>query len=366
MPIRLIAWLLAGILISAPFMALAAGHGLHPVRVTRLYRVNAGEFSVGVPNAAWTATSSMNFGNQFTELLTVGPRNGSMPQAYVYTMLPITMMASGFIPRLQRCAQLKNANPLFDSLTCVRSAVQTLVAASQHTYTARDALAVVAAIAPSTGVQMQGVSIRGSSSSRAEFTARTVRNGVAADELAVVRVFHVYDPAVAAFVPNATATYAFLEACRAAPGGLSTALPVCNQIFRSFRPERGWLQQRVAAAGQDNRELAQIMARLIQTLVQDQAEAAAMINRTVSHIGEMQMESQMNAMAVKTQIDDGWIKSLGSQTYFGNTSTGEYYSTNQSYNYYCQNTFNGQFWGTNDVFDLNKPECGRRYNVDIP
>jgi hypothetical protein len=241
-----------------------------------------------------------------------------------------------------------------------------LIAASQRPYSARDAVSVIAAIAPSTGVQMQAISMRATAPARAEFTVRTVRNGVAADELAVVRVFHVYDPAVAAFVPNATATYAFLQSCRAAPGALTTALPVCNQIFRSFRPARGWLQQRVAAAAQDNRQLAQIVARLIQTLVQDQAEAAAMINRTVSHIGEMQMESQMNAMAVKTQIDDGWIKSLGSQTYFGNASTGEYYSTNQSFNYYCQNTFNGEFWGTNDVFDLNKPECGRRYNVDIP
>jgi hypothetical protein len=365
MVIRMLAWLLSGLLVVEAAPVFGAQKGLHPVHVTRLYRVSTGEFSVGVPNAAWTATSSMNFGNRYTELLTVGQRNGSLPQAYVYTMLPITLMASGFMPRLQRCAQLKNANPLFDSLSCVRNAVQTLVAASQRGYSARDAVSVIADAASSMGVRMQIESLRSSNATRAEFTVRTARQSTIADELAVVRVFHVYDPAVAAFVPNATATYAFLEGCRAAPGTLTSAMAVCNQIFRSFRPANGWLQQRVAAAAQDNRQLAQIVAQLIQTLVQDQAQAAAMINRTVSHIGEMQMESQMNAMAVKTQIDDGWIKSLGSQTYFGN-STGEYYSTNQSYNYYCQNTFNGQFWGTNNVFDLDKPECGKRYSVDIP
>ena len=365
--IRIGIWLLAVVLAGEAPAAVAATRAMHHLTVTRMYRVQSNEFSVAVPNAGWSASSSMSFGNQYTELLTIGPRAGTLPQAYVYTMLPITTMASGFIPRLQRCVALKKANPFFDSLTCVRGATQVLIAASQHRYTASESASIISQFAPSVGVRMEITSSRNASPDRVDLNLRTIRQGVAADEVAVVRVFHVYDPAIAAFVPQSFATYAIVEGCRAAPGTLNAAMPLCNEVFRSFRPAPGWLQQRVAAAAQDNRQLGQIVAQLIRVLVEDQAQASAMINRTMSNIGQMQMQSEMNAMAVKTQIDDGWIKSLGSQTYFFNKENpNEYYSTNESYNYYCQNTFNGQFWGTNNPLDLNKPECGRRYDVDVP
>jgi hypothetical protein len=299
-----------------------------------------GDFIISVP-PGWGFE-----GNNFENPITVTPVVGGGPSATIWAMIWVTGLAEDMLAPdiLQRARSSLNAcGPIAQVM-------------SVHTsrWNTGDTLGLILAYLNRNGQPAQLVSSTMLSAPESmEATVRSATRGVPTEARLIFSMEYAPSPSYTPIVAMAHQqcprismlpaweSFAFLTSCNAPAGTLVKWEPICTAIFASFHPRANWL---VAYAQQFTE---QMKANAVQV---------NQITASIRHIGEMQLQNQIDWMARNwtTGLRAGDV--LGGNIRLTDPQTGEQVLRPNVYDHYCKDSV-GNVWGTNDAFILQPPDC---------
>lgn len=284
--------------------------------------------------------------NKFENPITVAPPGGAGPSATIWAMIWVTglaedMLAPGILQRSQ--SSLNVCGPMAQ-----------VMAIHTTRWSTSDTLALILAYLRNIGQPAQLLSKRAVSGGQSmEATLRSITRGVPKDSRVIIAMAYApspsYSPIVAMahqqcpgiHVLPAWESFAFLTSCSAPAGTLRNWEHVCAAILASFHPRGNWL---VAYA---------------QQFAQRMKASAAQVNQitaSIRRVGEMQLQNELDWMAVNWTTGQHTGDVLGGNIRLTIPQTGQQILRPNDFDHYCQDNA-GYVWGTNDNAVLNTTDC---------